>query len=113
MIYTIQVSSENEWSSLKSILPNSKLSATPFGEAFSKNIKDSECVFFHGGASKTSSAAACQFAIDKWNPDRHFIIGTAGGTADQINILDIVIANETALYDIIYRMGEPYKFIPS
>jgi len=112
MTYTIQVSSENEWLSLKSFFPNSKLSATPFGEAFTQNINNAECVFFHGGASKTSSAAACQFAIDKWHPIRHFIIGTAGGVAVHLKILDIVIANKTALYDIIYRMGEPYEFIP-
>jgi len=111
MLFTIQVSSENEWMSLKSILPNSKLVTTPFGEAFTQIINNIECVFFHGGASKTRSAASCQFAIDKWSPQRHFIIGTAGGVAKALNILDIVIANKTALYDIIFRMGEPYEFV--
>jgi len=112
MIYTIQVSSVQEWSTLKSFFPISHMLATPFGEAFSQIINNIECVFFYGGSSKTKSAASCQFAIDKWKPQRHFVIGTAGGVADNLKELDIVIANKTALYDFINRMGETYEFIP-
>ena len=111
MLYTIQVSSENEWSSLKSFLPVTKFVTTPFGEGFTQFINNIECVFFKGGTSKTISAASCQYAIDKWKPQRHFIIGTAGGVANYLEEFDVVIANKTALYDFIFRMGEPYEFI--
>jgi adenosylhomocysteine nucleosidase len=112
MINTIQVCSENEWTSLKSLSLVTNLITTPFGEAFDLSINNNNCVIFHGGSSKTKSAASCQYAIDTWKPNRHFVIGTAGGVANDIKELDIVIANQTALYDIIFRMGEPYEFIP-
>jgi adenosylhomocysteine nucleosidase len=111
MLYTIQVSSEQEWSSLKTLLPVSEYLTTPFGEAFTQIINNTECVFFHGGTSKTRSAASCQYIISKWKPQRHFIIGTAGGVATDLNVMDIVIANKTAIYDHIIRMGESYEFM--
>lgn len=111
MLYTIQVSSENEWSFSKSFLPVTKYITTPFGEAFTQIINNIECVFFQGGTSKTKSAASCQYAIDKWKPQRHFIIGTAGGLANNLKEFDIVIANKTAIYDLIFRMCEPYELI--
>jgi nucleoside phosphorylase len=111
MLYTIQVSSENEWSSIKSFLPVIKIISTPFGEAFTQFINNIECMFFQGGTSKTKSAASCQFAIDKWKPQRHFLIGTAGGVADHLEEFDVVVANKTAIYDFIFRMGEPYEFL--
>jgi nucleoside phosphorylase len=112
MIYTIQISSELEWSSLKSLIQISNFIPTPFGESFSYLINGKNCMFFHAGASKTKSSAACQFAINNWNPVRHFLIGTAGGVASYLKEGEIIIADKTGLYDYIFRMGEPYEFIP-
>ena len=86
MLYTIQVSAHNEWESVKSCLLPGKCRIAPFGETFNHRINDAECVFFQGGSSKTRSAASCQYAISRWKPDRHFIIGTQEGfiaSADQ------------------------------
>jgi nucleoside phosphorylase len=84
---------------------------TPFGEAFIQSVNNMKCVFFQGGTSKTRSAASCQYAIDKWKPKRHFVIGTAGGVAVHLKECDIIIANKTAMYDYKYCMGEPYELI--
>lgn len=113
MLYTIQVSSAQEWLSVAHLMTVNKVILTPFGEAFIHLINKTKCVFFQGGTSKTKSAASCQYAIDRWNPQRHFIIGTAGGVADHLIESDIIIANKTAIYDYVYCMGQPYEFIAS
>jgi nucleoside phosphorylase len=107
MLISIQVSSKEEWSSVKSLLTVDKCILTPFGEAFIQSVNNMKCVFFQGGTSKTRSAASCQYA----QPQRHFVIGTAGGVANHIKEGDVIIANKTAMYDYIYCMGEPYELI--
>ena len=62
----IQICSELEWESAKSILKikRNDLQHYPFGEYFVRSLGQHECICFHSGATKTKAAAACQFAID-------------------------------------------------
>ena len=111
MTYTIQISADAEWQAVKSLFKMEELKNTPFGEAFCYKKNNINLWFFHGGTTKTRAAASCQYAIDTWKPDRHFLLGTAGGVDKNIKVNDIVIAEKTAQYDHIYRMGEPCEFI--
>lgn len=109
----IQICSNSEWRSLKDILINKEhqISQYPFGEFIEIKLYDEECIFYHSGATKTRSSAACQFAIDNWQPKMIIVLGTCGGVDKKLNVLDIIIANKTVQYDCIDRMGkEPYVF---
>ena len=109
----IQVCSKAEWSSLKALLKDIEyqIDKHPFGEFIRLKFYDRECIFYHSGATKTKSSAACQFAIDNWKPKMIFVLGTCGGVNQKLNVLDVIIANKTVQYDCIDRMGnEPYVF---
>lgn len=109
----IQVCSKEEWSSLKELFKDIeyKTNMSPFGELMRIKLYDKECIFYYSGETKTKSSAACQFAIDNWNPKIIIVLGTCGGVDEKLNVLDVIIANKTVQYDCIDRMGtKPYVF---
>lgn len=97
----VQICSNEEWDVTKLHLSPMEIFSYPYGEFFSINIHDEDCIFFHSGETKTLSAGACQYAIDKWSPDIIFVLGTCGGVAEDVNKLDVIIVEKTAQYDII------------
>lgn len=109
MNLVIQICADLEWKSAKQILKikTDKLHRQPFGEYFEYPIALRESIFYQSGATKTLSAAACQFAIDTWHPDAVVNLGTCGGVSDNIRKLDIIMATKTVQYDVIQRFGEP------
>lgn len=109
----IQICSNGEWRSLKELLAgiDYKTNNYPFGEFIKLKLYGKECIFYHSGATKTKSSAACQFAIDNWEPEMVIVLGTCGGVDKKLNVLDVIIANKTVQYDCIDRMGkEPCVF---
>jgi adenosylhomocysteine nucleosidase len=109
MKLAIQICSELEWESIKSILhiKRNDLKLHPFGEYFVHMFGQRECICYHSGATKTKAAAACQFAIDTWHPNAIVNLGTCGGVEKGIKKLDLVLANKTFQYDVIQRFGKP------
>lgn len=107
----IQICSNLEWDSLKDIFYVSEESIliTPYGESIHRIVSGHECIFFHSGATKTKSSGAAQYAISTWQPDFLFVLGSCGGVSEDLNTLDIVIANKTAQYDCILTIGGPSK----
>lgn len=105
----IQICSKLEWASTKNIMKITEdlVDFTPYGEYISKNIMGRECILFHSGATKTKSSGGTQYAIDKWNPEILFVLGTCGGVSENLKTLDIVIANRTVQYDCITGMSGP------
>ncbi len=105
----IHICSEIEWGNTKAILKISttKLQSQPFGEFFYYPIGQHRSIIYQSGATKTRSAAACQFAIDTWRPDAVVNLGTCGGVADKVKILNIILADKTFQYDVIQRFGNP------
>ncbi len=103
----IQVCSSQEWKAFKEIMDfnESEYNVYPFGEYVITKINNEESIFYYSGETKTRSAAACQYAIDKWNPKIIIVLGTAGGVGKDIKTLDLIIANQTVQYDCITRMG--------
>lgn len=109
MKLAIQICSEIEWGTTKSILKISKekMHRQPFGDYFEKRIRINKCILYESGATKTRAAAACQFAIDTWHPDAIVNLGTCGGVAEKVNKLDIILAGKTFQYDVMQRFGNP------
>lgn len=103
----IQICSRIEWASIKEMLKIniSEIGEYPYGEYFNYSIYKKEYIFYHSGATKTRSSAACQFAIDNWKPKMVLVLGTCGGVGEGLRVADVIIANKTVQYDCIDRMG--------
>jgi len=103
----IHICASPEWEAVKEILEvNSEgIREYPLGEYFKTRFAGATCFFYKGGSTKTRSAAACQYAIDHWSPSLIVNIGTCGGVGEGIMPLDIILANKTAQYDVMDRMG--------
>lgn len=109
MKLVIQICSELEWGTTKSILKitKDKLHHQPFGDYFEYQIGIHECILYESGATKTKAAAACQFAVDTWYPDAIVNLGTCGGVSKDVKNLDIILAKGTIQYDVMQRFGSP------
>lgn len=103
----VQICSKLEWASLKSLwnITEDEIAYTPYGEYIVKDVMGKGIAFFQSGATKTKSSGGCQYAIDRWKPEILFVLGTCGGVSENLNILDIVIANKTVQYDCISGMS--------
>jgi adenosylhomocysteine nucleosidase len=109
MKLAIQICSEHEWKSIKSILKvdRGQLRKQPYGDYFNHRVGRHPSLVYHSGATKTRAAAACQFAIDSWHPDAVINLGTCGGVSEKVSRLDIIIAQKTRQYDVNQIFGEP------
>jgi len=109
MKLAIQICSELEWSSTKSILKigRGQLRKQPYGKYFNHRFGQHQSIIYHSGATKTRAAAACQFAIDTWHPDAIINLGTCGGVSKAVKKLDMILAKRTFQYDVIQRFGTP------
>ena len=103
----IMVAAHSEWQAVKNHFNEPSIKQSPFGESFSTIIDGHRCVFLQGGWGKVSAAAATQYAIDHWQPQLILNLGTCGGFEGRNKVGEIVLADETIIYDIHERMGDP------
>lgn len=111
MKLAIHVCAELEWRFTKSLrkICRDSLTRHPFGECFEDLIGKHRALIYESGATKTRSAAACQYIIDRWRPDAIINLGTCGGVAEGIDKGDLVLATRTFQYDVRQRFGKPSK----
>lgn len=102
----IILSARAEWLAACEVFENPTVSSSPLGEYFYAHVSDVDCVLFHGGWGKVSAAAGTQYVIDRWHPELLLNLGTCGGFEGLNSVGEIVLANETLIYDIIERMGD-------
>lgn len=62
--------------------------------------------FLHGGWGKISAAASAQYAIDHFDADFLINLGTCGGLDGRIETGDILLVEQTLVYDITEQMGD-------
>jgi len=106
----VLISADEEWKVVKETRePTQPLYSSPFGEWFlhDLDILDSRVpiVFFQTGCGKIPAAASTQLVLDKWNPRLIINLGTCGGFKGNVNKGDILLVNETVVYDIRERSG--------
>jgi adenosylhomocysteine nucleosidase len=97
----IQICSKEEWKAAKDLINPVEIKSYPYGEYFKIKIEYQDCIFYFSGETKTLSAGACQFAIDQWSPKIVIVLGTCGGVSKDLQLLDIIMAEKTAQYDVI------------
>ena len=103
----VLVSAHSEWLAVKTHFHEPAVESSPFGEYFYAPIAGVSCVLCHGGWGKVSASASTQYVIDRWHPRLVLNIGTCGGFEGNIKVGEVLLANETLIYDIHERMGDP------
>lgn len=112
----VLISAGAEWRALfpglaDALAGRSPLNSSPYGEWFSACVNRQPVVFFHGGWGKVAAAASTEYAISRWQPQRILNLGTCGGFAGRAAAGEILLAEETLIYDIIEQMGDPLAAI--
>jgi len=107
------ISADAEWREVKTNSPVNPLALrqTPFGEAFEASMGGMSVVFMHGGWGKVSAAASAQYALQFWQPRLLVNLGTCGGIAGETTPGEIILVQETLIYDICERMGDPWEAV--
>ena len=104
--YAVIISANAEWRSLNKLWPGQQLQDSPWGKFFYKEINGNRILFFHEGWGKIDAAGATQFVIDQFDPDVLINLGTCGGIEGRINRHEIILVNQTFVYDIYEAMGD-------
>jgi len=124
----VLVSADIEWRALKTLFPRTEDQRSPYGNWFQASIGPSikdpaylagqvrsgshavepnqDVIFFHGGWGKIAAAGSTQYVIDRWNPALLVNLGTCGGFEGHIDQGEVILANQTTVYDIIELMGD-------
>ena len=107
----ILICSKEEWKIFKTIIRlYTSLRKYPYGEYLSFCKKNKEYYAFNTGAGKILSGGAAQYIIDKYKPNRIFLIGCAGAISQRLNLQDIVIGDKFVQYDYTECMGMENEF---
>jgi adenosylhomocysteine nucleosidase len=100
------VSAIAEWNGLKPLFPDADFRRFPYGECFESHLGKWHVTFFHAGWGKIASAGALQYIIDHYQPDLLVNLGTCGGFEGVLQQGDVVLVEQTFVYDIIELMGD-------
>ncbi len=107
----VLICAESEWASVLANMEVSKFQDSPVGPWFSMEQNNEPIIFFHTGWGKVAAAAATQYVIDRWSPELLVNLGTCGGFAGKTEVGDVILVNETVIYDIVEQMGDPQTAI--
>ncbi|MCI0554029.1 MAG: 5'-methylthioadenosine/S-adenosylhomocysteine nucleosidase [Anaerolineae bacterium] len=110
----ILISAIAEWNAVKPMFPDAKIEYFPYGECFDLTLgtpalSEAEgwnLKLFHSGWGKIASAATMQYVIDNYLPDLIVNLGTCGGFEEVVNQGDIILVDQTYVYDIVELMGD-------
>ena len=106
MKIVVIVSAIAEWNGVKPLFPDSKIERFPFGETFNVTLGTWNLELFHTGWGKIASAGAMQYLIDHYSPDLIVNLGTCGGLEGVVEQGDIILVDQTYVYDIVELMGD-------
>jgi adenosylhomocysteine nucleosidase len=100
------VSANGEWSAVRALMPTASEMEQGAWESLEAEIEGRAVIFVHGGWGKVSAAASAQFVIDRMRPDIIVNLGTCGGLQGRIELGTVILADRTAIYDIIEQMTD-------
>jgi adenosylhomocysteine nucleosidase len=100
------ISANAEWNGVLPLFPSAKIERYPYGECFEATLNELPIPFFHTGWGKTASAGALQHIIDKHSPELVINLGTCGGFAGVVNQRDLILVEQTFMYDIVELMSD-------
>lgn len=104
--FIVLICANSEWSSVLALLHPPETGTSPFGGIFSALMGQQNVLLAHSGWGKTATAAACQHLIDSYHPRLIINLGTCGGLEGHTQVGDILLAEETAMYDVVESMSD-------
>lgn len=104
----VLVSANAEWTGVAARLAGDAIRTSPYGQWLEHRFAPGgeAVVFFHGGYGKIAAAGSTQYAIDRFRPRLLVNLGTCGGFGGGVHVGDVVLVNETIVYDIVEQMGD-------
>lgn len=103
------ISADAEWQEVVKMFQH-PLKPSPYGNwfQFEKRVDDGSflCTYFHGGWGKIAAAGSAQYIVDIFQPDLVVNLGTCGGFEGRTKRGDIILVNETIVYDIYEQMTD-------
>src|SRR5262245_43126192 len=109
--FSVIVSANAEWESVKRILPDIPREPSPYGEYFFSEVTGYPVLFFQGGWGKVAAAASTQYVIGRFKPTYLINLGTCGGVEGRINRFDLVAVERAVMYDIHEAMSDSSEAI--
>ncbi len=107
----VLISADQEWRVVLDYYSPGLVDSAPFGEWFDQRIflsgKDLMLRFCHGGWGKIAAAASTQYTISEWHPEYLINLGTCGGFDGLVEVGEIILVDETIVYDIYEQMLDP------
>jgi len=103
----VLVSAGGEWRPVLQRFADVACSKTPFGEHLNVEMAGWDVCLMRGGWGKISAAASAQYALDVLQPDVLVNLGTCGGFEGCVKEGEILLVDETMVYDIFERMTDP------
>ncbi len=103
----VLISADAEWQAVTAYYQQPLTSTSPYGAFFRENIAGQRVILFQGGWGKVAAAASTQYAIDTWHPSLVINLGTCGGFEGKVKTGEVLLVNETLIYDIYERMENP------
>ncbi len=100
------ISANSEWDNVTPLFPDAKIEHYPYGECFQTMLNRIPVIFFHTGWGKTASAGALQHIIDNYDPELVVNLGTCGGFAGVVRQGDLILVEQTFMYDIVELMSD-------
>jgi len=106
MKLAIIISAIAEWDGVKPLFPSVRIERFPYGECLQTQIDNQPVTFFHTGWGKTASAGALQYILNIYSPDLVINLGTCGGFEGSVEQGDVILVDQTFIYDIVELMGD-------
>ncbi len=102
----VLVSADAEWAAVEAPFPDEQPKSSPYGEWFVHVTGHGVVLYFHGGWGKIAAAGSTQYVIDRFHPAVIVNLGTCGGLGDGVKAGEIVLVDQTIVYDIVEQMGD-------
>ena len=103
--FIVLISADFEWNAVVDLIRPAETRSTPFGAAFFSQLGKHTLLMAHSGWGKTATAAACQHLIDLHQPQLILNLGTCGGLEGRAEVGEVLLPEETAMYDIVEGMS--------
>jgi adenosylhomocysteine nucleosidase len=109
----VVVCATSEWRALETLCPGPARRRSPFGEWFvmAESPAGLATAVVYGGWGKIAAAASAQYVIDRFAPQLLVNLGTCGGLSGHVARGDVLLADETLVYDIVEQMTDPDEAI--
>ncbi len=111
----VVVSATTEWRAVQALVPEpADRGRTPFGDWLTlpdPQAAGYQTALVYGGWGKIAAAASAQHVIDRFAPELLVNLGTCGGFTGDVERGDVLLAEETLVYDIVEQMTDPDEAI--